>query len=533
MGLTQEEQRELDELELAELEDQEAQESQIQKKPKVAASTKAKAALEGAGRGYTFGLLPQAQALFQKGVVDRYIEPAYELATGRQIEDETFTQAREGFSKRAQNLATAAPEYFTGGEVAGGLAMPVPGMGKLKALSQAKGLIPKAASLATTQAGKGAVEGALYSPESEPGQFFSPQLKQRGEQALAGGFGAGVLSKIGGRLKRAATKGKELSDQMVIKAMGGQTPEFRKVNKKRKLPEVAKFARDEKIVTRGSDVIDAVERSDKILKDSWSELKTLYSRVNDKLNDVSFTKSLKLADQYKLSKTKLAPKIIASNIMNNLMDSLKNSPNKETVLNAVSSKLKTLEERDGIMDIPSLLDYRKGMDDLINYDKTVRDMPAVQQAFVTVRNELQSRIDKRIRALDQVLGTDDVKRLKQLNRKYSNASIINSMSRSAQDRDMGRAVHGLYDRMAAIGPASGYLGYQAYQGDFEPSDLITAGAISLAGKGISKASRKYGPGLLEPIVRKSGLLRKPGQFLESDLLRRGAQRTLLGPDAEE
>ena len=133
----------------------------------------------------------------------------------------------------------------------------------------------------------------------------------------------------------------------------------------------------------------------------------------------------------------------------------------------------------GVEDIPALFEYRRSLDKVINYDVPTREMSGAQEALTKARNYVQSKIDKRIASLDKAIGTDDIKRLKQLNRKYKNASVINSISENAMAKEMTKSAG--KDVAAGLLAAGGSLGYQASRGDLDSEDVINSMGIGLLG----------------------------------------------------
>src|SRR3954463_9327645 len=146
--------------------------------------------LEHAGNALTFGYLPQLQA-----AAEPQMTRILNVATGNNVEPDTYTNARDQNVKRLAAEAHANPKSAIGGGVAGGLLgaaiTPVPG-GAAKGLM---GLVGKGALY-------GGAVGALSNPGDEEGKVDLLQLGDRAKNAgkgvlvgAAGGAAAGAVSK--------------------------------------------------------------------------------------------------------------------------------------------------------------------------------------------------------------------------------------------------------------------------------------------------------------------------------------------------
>jgi hypothetical protein len=457
---------------------------------------KAEAALQGLGQASTLGYLPNIQAAAQK-----VTDPLFSAITGSEVEPESYIEARDDATKRDAGLLKQHPGAYMAGQAAGTLLTPTPGLGlATKGASILKG------GLATKAALQGAIGSALYNPGEVEGEISGLQLGDRAKQGFAGAVMGGGISKAGQALGSLAPKLKQASNFLTTSAMGAQKGDFKRLLRKEELDEVAEFARKTGIVKLGNNVDDVVARSKEILQDAGPKIKQIYTQTQAIVNNPKFLKNLKPADAKALLDSELMPKKIAKELGDELVKEWTGKAGGKQVLGRVLGELDQLKQLGKVTDVDELLKFRRSVDDLINYDKAMRDMPGAQEALVNVRRFIQNKIDNRINTLDKIVGGDSLKQLKVLNNTYKNASTIQKISEAAKAGDNAKMLFGITERQAALGGAGlGAMSAMA-DGQVDENDLMTPIAYGLLTGAGSKLGRRYGPGVGAPLLSGAGRL---------------------------
>lgn len=456
----------------------------------------AKAGLQGFGQAASFGYLPNIQAAAQK-----ITDPVFGLLTGKEVEPEGYVEARDAYGKRDQSLQKENPGSYLMGQVAGSIATPSPikGGSALKA------------------AGRGLLESAAYNPGEVEGEISGLQIKDRLKQGLIGGAIGGGLTKVGQSVKGLGPKLDKASDFLAIKALGGQKGDFKRLMKKNEVERVAKFAKEEGLIGLGKNVESASEGSKNILKEVGPQIGEVYEKVQNKVNDPKFLQSLNEGQAKKLLDSELSPLVMGEEILNDIKKEWKNKAGGRQVINRVRQELKQLQGMGPIADVEDLFAYRKSVDDLVNYDKAVKDMPGVQKGLKRIRDMVQEKVDNRIKTLDELVGGEDLKNLKALNKRYSGASNVNQISGPAFAGEEAKMALGLPEIIGGGAIATGAGLYGTSQGD--PSSLPESLAKGLIGAAAIKGARRYGPGLLMRGLEGAGQAsEKVGGLLESPKL---------------
>ena len=448
----------------------------------------AEAALQGFGQAASFGYLPNLQAAAQK-----VTDPLFELATGSKVEREPYIEARDEAIKRDLAIQEKSPGSYLAGQVGGALSAPVPGAGLLKGA----GAVTKAAT-------SGAIQGALYNPGEEEGKMSPLQLKERGINTLSGGALGGGLAKGGSILAKQGGKMASASKALAAKALGAQKGQFEKLLDRNRLEPLADFAKEEGLIGIGKNVEDSFQKSSQIIEEVGPKLKNLYKDVENKIYDPKFIDSLNPSQLKKLEQTDLVPSQIAKEIMGDIESKWSKQASGKQVISRVQSELEQLQNYGEMMDVTDLHAYRKSLDELINFDRSVGDMPAVQKGLKTVRDKLNERIDKRISALDEVVGGSQAKQLKDLNRRYSLASDANAISKKAFSGEETKMAFGLPEQLVGGAVGLGATAQDAMSGNLSGEDLAENFVKGAAAGALFKGARRYGPGLLSSGLSKGG-----------------------------
>lgn len=469
----------------------------------VTESKPVEAALQGFGQGALFGYLPELQA-----GAGKVLEPIYELATGRDVPDESFNERLSAFRGREKSLAETNPGSFTAGQLAGAVSTP--------GLSAGRG----AGFLSTVARGAaaGAGTGFLYNPNeegSEAGFNLDRRLEQAKSGAITGGLVSGGLKAVQKGLEGVAKAPKELkkiADSLGLKAAGAKTGDVKKVLKKKRIEDLGEFLRNEDLIGAGKTVEETLERSNQILGEAGPQIGTIYNQVKQELASPFVWSKLKPEQARKIADNGLWVSSVNDEIKDVLKKFTKGKSGGKQAMGAVETELETLAELAGKtdeFDITDLLAYRRSLDDRINFDKTVRDMPLTQQSLVEVRSVIQGRIDRLVDTLDEVLGGDRLKILKSANARFRNASDIKNIAQTAVSRDRSNMVLGLPEIILGTGVGGADLIRSISEGDLEGgASAVAKGALAA---GALKLGRKYGPGAASKVAGKaSSLLSKSG-----------------------
>lgn len=476
---------------------------------------KAEAGVQGLGQGGLMGYLPNIQAASEQVTF-----PIMSALSGQNVEADPYVKARDAYKQRDVALQKEAPGSYLAGELAGAVATPVPGMGLLK--SSKVGAKIGQAGLAAAQ---GAIGSALYNPGDVEGQVSGLQLGERLKQGAAGGLLGGGMTKVGQSISKLAERSGKAANFLTTKAIGAQKGDFKKILKKNELDEVAEFARKSGIVKAGNNIDEVVTRTDEILKDTGPKIKQIYAQTQAKVNDPAFLKTLKEDQVKKLFESELVPEAIVKEINEKLSSQWTKKAGGQQVLSRIQPELEQLKNLGPVTDVEDLLKFRQSVDDLINFDKPLRDMAGGQEALVTMRRAIQDKIDNRIGVLDDIVGGSSLKELKTLNRAYKNASTIKSISQSAQAGAEANLMFGLTDRqMFGSGLGLGALASMA-DGNLDEGDVYKPLMFAAATGAGSKLSKRYGAGVGAGLLSKARKpLEKAGGLLQSPITQRAVDR---------
>jgi len=482
---------------------------------------KAESALQGFGQAGTLGYLPHIQA-----AVEPVTDKIFSFFTGKDVEpsNKDYVQRRDENIRADVAKQKQAPGYYGAGQVAGTVLTPTPGAGLIKGAGVG-------AKLGRAALG-GAISGAAYNPGDVEGKVSGPQIEERLQQGLIGGttgaaaqgLGEG-LSKVAGKWINKAPALKKAADTAAVVQAGVNTGQLDKILKKNEVPKIAKFLKDEGLTGAGKTFEDVYQGSQSILKQEGPRIGNIYSNVQKKLDDPKFIQSLK-PDQVKtLAESHLSAPQMASELGNKFQAELKGMAGGKRALSAVNTELESLAELGDNPNITDLYQHRKSVDDLINFDQSVKDAPLVQKTLRKYRDFVQKKIEGRIEALDKVVGGDELKALKEANKRFSGASQVHEIAQKKFAREETKAAMGLLDRQAALGGLGLGLAGNVVQGDVSPEGLTKSVGLGLLSGVGSKYGRKYAPGIVagglnaatrlaekDPTVLPTGLLKNALDF---------------------
>lgn len=414
------------------------------------------ALLQGFGQGGTLGYLPQLQAA--GGMA------AQSLAGDGQ---DTYDSLKKYFQNRNEQLKTEHPLASTAGNIAGA-AMTLPGLGEAEGLS----LLAKTGRSALTGAAYGgAANPEVESTDADPYAALRARLKNAGIGAVAGGITESMFGNTGQGISKA---GENLSNKTVVKQIGGNAGQIKKILQKDEIPRIEGFLQNENLMIPGKSVDDVAKHTGQILEDDGPKIGILYQNAQDNAAGMG----------------KEAPKIsgpaLADDIVNSAKDKFKNHANRDQIVKEMENSVGPLRDMGDNANITDIHDYRKSLDENIDWSKSAKERPAVQNAYINARNIVADKAKDTIGQLDQRLGSDQVGLLNKLNDRYSTASTVNNISNQAVARETAKAFLGTGALGAGAGGGAAYLEYQRTH---DPLKAIGVGAATALGV---TAARKFG-----------------------------------------
>lgn len=482
------------------------------------------AAIESVGKGLSFGYLPELQAAAEPA-----LRSVYNAFSDNDVPESTFDERVAENRARNKSLEEQHPAIYGAGELAGALAVPMPGGG-------AGGLLKTAGTAALASGLQNTEEGGL-------------DLGNRAKNAITGGLiggGIGAVAKGGAKLARGwANKGKvvsEMADDLTIDALGAKKKHTTELLKKDKVDDVAKFARDKGIVTGGESFGQAHARAKAQVEDSGKKISALYKKAQARANDAQLYNELPPEEALHLLSTEFTPVKMADDILAEIQTKYNGTAGQDEAINQAVKSLKGLQSLGKSADIDQMLKFRRSVDDKINFAKAKRDMTEGQEALYDIRDMVKAKIDARIDAVGK--ATKDPKLLEELHALNREHNLGSDVLRIVEDKVASEKANrsiGLIPGIVGTGGAVVGAGNAAMQGE-DPFDVIKAGLIGASTGLAYKKARDYGPAIaaktLAPIgglLQKdptNALARKAGDILDNQLLQRklgaAAARTNVG-----
>lgn len=474
MPLSDAEQRELDVLELKSLEAKAAAGSKAPEAPTNAPQTSTAAAgLQGYGQGATLGYLAQLQAA--GGAVANKLVPN-SMGGDDQSVAQKYDELKKEFETRDKKLQEEHPIATGVGNIAGavGSSILIPG----GAAVEGAGLLAKAGKAAAT----GAAYGGLSNPGGQdltenPMANLKARLKNAGIGATIGGAAEGLIGGAGSLLK---SSGKKVSDQAVLKQMAANAGQTKKILQKDELPKIGKFMQDEGLMHVGQTADDVAEHTKQILKTDGPAIGDLYKTTQKEAEVVS--QALGKGRPGRVDGEKLADEIV-----NEAKTKFKSHANRDMVIKEIESSVAPLRDMGDNANLVDLHDFRKSLDENINWSQKANERDAVQNAYIAARNKVAKATEGAVEGIDKTLGGDPrVELLKKLNKRYSTASTVNNIATQGVARETAKALMGHGVIGGAAGTGAGYLEYQR---SHDPLKALGAGIATSTGVFLG---RKYG-----------------------------------------
>jgi hypothetical protein len=448
------------------------------------------AAVEGFGQAATAGYLPQLQAaaggLLPKPSVDKELE-----AQGFTIKgpEDSYISRRDEAIKRSSQLAEESPVAYGAGLLGGAISTaPLAGRA-LSAFKPVSGL--KAAVVG------GAAMGALQNPGDTEGELSPVQPLERIKGAVTGaalgGAAYGVtkgVAKATDYIAKLPDRMREFAELKAYKSAGPfKTDIKRTMNQTGDLRRARAIGRemiDKGVVKAGAtfdSVADAAEversKAGKIIHDVYASAQ----------KEIDSSPALRIND--KIAATKLDAGRIADELTVEFQKSLKGKAGGTKALGTLEQVLGELRENGDNVNLADMQEFRRSVDAMINYNKDIFDQPLAKQGLYKLRTKLNDVIQKRLGAMDAVLGGERLQSLKDANRLYSIFADVEDVARNRLATENVNRALSLTDTIAGAGGMSaGAVAGGLMTGDVEGA---IKGAVIGSGAGLlNKAGRMYG-----------------------------------------
>lgn len=446
---------------------------QKQTQPQQPART-GQAALEGFGQSVSFGYLPQIQAGIESLLPSPTSEADLKLQQmGIQQEPETYLSRRDENLRRQQQLQQEAPITYGAGQLAGGIAASAPMVGGTAATLGGRAL---------QAAGIGALEGAAYNPGDIEGQYGGLQLQERAKQGVVGAatgsvgqvLGSGV-SKVAEKLKELPTTFKNYAELKAFKQSGAMLKDFRKNLGNNKANEIGREMLDKGIVSTGDSFEDIATKASAIKNEAASELSQIYKQSIDSVD----------LNNPEVIASKIDAAKMAQDLRSEFDKQLKGKPGSKKVLSRLEEELSTLSENGSDLSLDEAVKLKTSFDDLINYNKEIKDDTLLNQQFRQIRRKLNNAIDKRVEVIGKLTGDKELfNKLQSAKKTYGNMSEVSSIAKDRIARENANRLFSLGDRISGVSGAA--------LGGMQSGDIEGAIKGGIAGLLVGKASRMGG-----------------------------------------
>lgn len=438
------------------------------------------AALEGFAERASFGSLPKLQALAGS------ILPSPTADIDKQLAEQGFkvNQApsdyeslKKEFANRQAQISKEQPLAYGAGQLGGSIATSIPiakGLGAISALSKAGPV-----ALGTLAGG---ISGLAETPLDE-------SLTDRFKTAATGaafGLGGELVGKglqaAGSYIKRLPESFESIAGYSGLKAAGGVKKHFDSLfSKPAKAEDVMLKLRE--FVKPGDAVQDVFGKSSEAKNIAGQELGTIYQQAVDTLDNPSFVESLNNTQKAEILNSDLNPLKITEEAIDSVKKAFRGKADAKKAIAAAESQLENLQALGQSANIKDIQEFKVSLNNLINYDRPVKDSIAVQNAYKEIEHVLSDKIQKRIEVLGDVLGTDVKSTLLKANKDYGSYAAIEGMAKDRIARETSNLPLGLLD--TGVGLAA-----LTQQKDLSPESIAKAAAFGVG----SRALRRYGPG---------------------------------------
>jgi translation initiation factor 1 (eIF-1/SUI1) len=272
---------------------------------------------------------------------------------------------------------------------------------------------------------------------------------------------------------------KKLSEKMkgsaVMKQIGANAGQIKKVLQKDELPKIEGFLKEEKLMKVGKDVEDVAEHAQKVMDTDGPAIGQLYEDAQAAAQTVG------IGQPNRLNGPELADEIVRE-----AKAKYKTHANRDLVMKEVETSVAPLRDMGESANIVDVHNYRKSLDENINWSQKAQERDAVQNAYIDARNKVSDKTKQVIEGIDNSLGTEQTALLKKLNQRYSAAATVKNIAQQGAAREKARAFLG----QGAIGVGAGGIAAAAEMN--KSGDPLTALGKGVATSLAVTAARKYG-----------------------------------------
>jgi len=454
---------EAEELELLELEKEKALAES--NKPDRSKETALKTGLDALAFGYTPQVVGAAKSVFGP---------------------QTYTEARDQYSKELAELSQENPKAALAGTLAGALGGTVATGGVLGAL----GLGARAAAGAGraakgVQALKGAAQagagyGAIQNPGDTEGEIEPLQLLDRARGAAVGaGLGAGGQV-VGAGLQKGAQGLSRLSDRAAFKSLGPYAREAMKAHGKGDIEKIGAMAKKQGVVGGSPKSYGKMEKLAKSQIDKkGKELGSLYDELAEA--EQKLLKAPVVAGQK--ASAGIDTNLIANELKDELLPTLQGVPGASKVAEKwVNMADEIAGQRLSFKDAQNL---KKRIGDRINWDRLPgADIPDEEQFLRALYRKISQSTEDSAEAIAKLTGGESkLNQLVNLRDEYSKLKTIGNIVGKRESKEFANRLISPSDYgMGALGAGIGY----AQGGNMEAMAL--GGIMGLANRG----ARRYG-----------------------------------------
>lgn len=454
------------------------------------------AGIEGFGQAATLGYLPQLQAGAQKVV--EFLTPESEVdkalkEQGFQIQEkpQSYTDIRDQYVQRGQQLQQEAPVASAIGQLAGGITSGL-AMAPLTGGATAATMAGRVGQAAKT----GAIMGGLYNPGEAEGDVSPLQIKDRLKNASFGAI-TGIMAQGGiegvAKTAKAITKIpdslKRYSEIKSFKASGAMLKDFKKQYGRKKVNDIGRSMIEHKIVALGDDITDIAKKAEVMRQKVGNDIGSIYQSADD----IILKKGAPQGAQ-------LDAKRLADEFLGEVKSRNSGKVGGRSLVDKVSTYLDEIADNGSDVTFQKWKQIRESIDDQINWAKINEPKP-VHSELMKLRNKMQKIAQDKLGMLDDSFGGSRSKEILKLNKDYSNLADVAKMAQEKMAREEANAAFGLRERIqsgvgATVGGMVGGL----------PGAIVggTIGGVA------TKAARQYGT----PIVARSA--DKIGDILENN-----------------
>lgn len=465
------------------------------------------AAAEGLANTATIGYLPQIRAKAEP-ITDRL----FNLFSAEKAEPAPWSQLTSNGPEyikardlAAQEMAQTEKEhpYASMAGKAGGILSTIavaPELGIAKGARAASALPELVGAAKTAKAvrtlgalGEAGLQGGLISGLANPGdvqgQVDASQLGQRAQNAAIG-TGAGLVGGLAAEgANKIVTGLKQSAPSLAIKAAGAGKPDFKRLIKQGRVDDIGNFILDKGLLKGGASAEDVLEAATKVKQDAGKTLSNIYSDALEMRTDPQFLGSIGAEQASKLENVGFKPITHGKYLKAEIAKDLEGRAGSSAALNKVSNILDDFAQKGDQVTIQDAVKMKGDLDNLIDYNKEIRDLPLAQQALKKVRRFISKRIDDEVDSVGQLIGQDKLAALKQANKEYGNSIVVENLAKNKLSQESANRMFSPSDYLAAT--AGAVVGGQ--HGETIDQKLLNAAKYAAITGLLNKGARKFGP----------------------------------------